>query len=473
MSTVPNWAQAFGISESEIAELKNQLDGNDDPLRWILANGYIPSDDYIKWAMDTYELPSVRDEYFGVPVDPVFWEAVKQEFPWSPAFFPLAEWQGVMLIGCLEPPQFHFPLRTPHRFVIAAAHALEHRFRELEPAPLVETHDEEISRDAVTVTDAKPLAQAAAAPQPRQRPADEILADSLPAAPDVDMHDPEGLVGGVNPDSNVNLAIPEGLGDQGNLKPVPTTPDGLDADSRLIDMSELDFSQTNGIALEPAPEPPKVQRPVMQELSIEPHAPPPAPKVPPGPPAAAVAAAAAAVKASTPPPAPPLSHARVAAAEPAVPLATCATLDSLQTAVVAHITSHFEHGMIMNFENFTLRPAKWSELMLSVKGDHPDAISLDQPSVFRIAARTSLPYHGYVVANPINTAFFNAFNRGVVPKHVTVMPAMVMGQTIGMLVGISMSEVDYKASLSAMEKIATEYATQFERLRSKGSAKAA
>jgi hypothetical protein len=470
--TSPIWASRFGISDREIADLKIQLADQDDPLRWILAKGYIPTNDYIRWAMDQYSLPSVNDDYFSVPVDQVYWEAVKNEFAWTSAFFPLAEWQGVMLIGCVEPPNFHFPLHTPHRFVIASAHALEHRYRELEPShihdqpethagyevPLAEAVIDLANDDADH--DFSPAAQHQVSQHVsvRQRPADEVLADELPAAPDVDLHDPEGLVVDIDESSNVNLfKVPEGMTVDSIGKPVPTTPDGLEPQSGMIDMDSLDFSDSGKSVLAPTP--------------------PRAPIVPPGPPSAVLQAQASTtlmnsdkVAATMPPPVPDIPRANVSMSEPVIPLATCATMDSLSTSVVAHVNMHFEHALLLMYNQAVLRPTKWSELLFSVKGDHADAISLNGPSIFRIAARTSLPYHGYVVANPTNTEFFNAFNRGVLPKHVTVMPVMIAGQLSGMLMGISMNDVDYKGSLSAMEKIASDFSTQLERVRLKKAA---
>ena len=153
-----------------------------------------------------------------------------------------------------------------------------------------------------------------------------------------------------------------------------------------------------------------------------------------------------------------------------MPLATCTSVDSLMSAAVAHVCEIFQHGMVMTYENSVLKPIKWSELLLSTKGDSPDAISLAQASIFRIAARTSLPYHGYVVSNPTNMAFFNSFNRGQLPKLVTVMPVMIAGQLTAMLVGLSNEVIDYKGSLHAMEKLASDFSTQLERLREKRQA---
>jgi hypothetical protein len=510
----PNWAPVFGITENDLADLENHLAAQDYPLRWLLENGHIESSAYVQWARDQYGLPSLNDSFFEVPADLVYWEAVKHQFKWTSTFFPLAEWQGVMLIGCLEPPNFHFPIHSPHRFVIASAHALEHRFRELEPqavphkikqtapqaiehAPVVEEeippshapsapdHDQDQEIEFAT---AEPVAHV------RQRPSDEVLADSLPPAPDVDMRDPDGLVFDVDSSSNINFTVPDGMQVEDLGKPIPTTPDGFDEVSRITEMSDFsDDVKPDGLSASTVPPkavaaPPKAAppaapkytpppvaaikkpEPVLQAVApVEP--PPRAPIVPPGPPAAVVKAAAEkVVMPPVPPPAPTAIRSNVSSTEPAVPLTTCTSVDSLMAAAVANICVQFEHAMVLNYDNAVLKPAKWSELLLSIKGDNPDAVSLDQASIFRVAARTSLPYHGYVVSNPTNATFFNSFNRGQIPKHCTIMPVMIAGQLTAMLMGISNETIDFKGTLNSMEKLASDFSAQLERLREKQQA---
>ena len=112
----PTWAAHFGVSESEYADLLKQLAGKEEPLRWCLLNGRIQVSEYLLWASSTYELPVVRESFFSIPADPVFWDAVRRQFAWGPSFFPLAEWQGVLIIGCLETPAFSLARKTQLRF---------------------------------------------------------------------------------------------------------------------------------------------------------------------------------------------------------------------------------------------------------------------------------------------------------------------------------------------------------------------
>jgi hypothetical protein len=150
----------------------------------------------------------------------------------------------------------------------------------------------------------------------------------------------------------------------------------------------------------------------------------------------------------------------------------CHTFDQIGAQVLVQVQGVFESGMILLFQGGQLMPWKWSDLMLSVKGENPDAIQLEDPSVFRIVYRTALPYHGYVVTNPINQKFFNEFTRGMLPKHMTIIPVMIEKQMCGMLLAISNQDVQLRQSLRTMERLAFELSRGFKRLRG-GASKAA
>jgi hypothetical protein len=484
-----SWAARFGISDREVADLQNHLSATgEDALRWVLMNGHIAEREYMQWAMESYELPIVKDAFFQIPPDQPFWEAVRHEFPWNPTFLPLAEWQGVLLIGCLEPPRFHFPLRTAHRFVLVSPRSLEQRYYEYNPdVSRTDSEGVETAHEAVTPA---PVVQ-----EVRQRPMDEFLADSLPEAPDVSLENPDGLVHEVPPASTPNLfVVPEGLSTDDIGKPLSALPDGLEGTS-VIDFSQLDENSVAPPA--PAPVTPPVQKPAPSFMTSTPTATPTAASAPA--PAEPVSLAnrpyneeTAAVSAQPPKPTGAPVVQATAAPTPAaanvtpivgtakgsvvpnsvssIPLETCATYDALGVAAIGNILKNFEQGVILMFQGGELRPWKWTEQLLSVKGDSPDAIPLDPPSIFRIAFRTCLPYHGYVIPNPTNSAFFNAFNRGILPTHTTVIPVLINGEIVGMLMGLSNEKVDYKASLIAMEKLASDFGTNLDRMRARKAA---
>lgn len=491
-----SWAKRFGVSDREVADLQNHLnETGEDALRWVLINEHVDQREYLQWAMESYELPVVTNNFFKIPPDLPFWEAVKTGFTWTPGFVPLAEWQGVLFIGCLEPPRFHFPLRSAHRFVLAPAELLEQRFYDYQPGVSRPDHSANESENS-SETPAQVVAQVAAQAEVRQRPMDEFLADSLPEAPDVSLENPDGLVHEVAPASTPNLfVVPDGLPTDDIGQPLSSLPDGIADGTAVFDFSTADETtpeQQRPTASQAAP----VATPAKVAAPFAPAAPTFAPK-PQAPvelasrpytdESDATVATAAQMPPSipthapkvvplTPPPAPSVA-AQMAAkgmivpmSVTAVPLETCTSYDSLGAAAIGHILKNFDQGVVLLFQAGELRPWKWTEQLLSVKGDSPDAIPLEKPSIFRVAYRTCLPYHGYVVENPVNTAFFNAFTRGIMPKHVTIIPVLINGELVGMLMGLASEKVDYKASLIAMEKLASEFGTNLDRMRGRQAA---
>lgn len=147
------------------------------------------------------------------------------------------------------------------------------------------------------------------------------------------------------------------------------------------------------------------------------------------------------------------------------PLEACSSKRDLGAIAITHVLMTFENAMVLLcYDGPKLKPWLCSEPLVQNTQGRDHWIELDTPSIFRIVKRTSLPYHGYVTPSPINSAFFNVYYRGAIPKHVTLVPIMVSGKMVGMLMGISESEVPLKTSLLNMEKIADEFALHWQRL---------
>ncbi len=146
-------------------------------------------------------------------------------------------------------------------------------------------------------------------------------------------------------------------------------------------------------------------------------------------------------------------------------LSSCVSYDDLAMQTLLRVQNIFENGMILMFQGGQLRPWKWTDMMLSVHGSTVKPIQIQDASIFRIVLRTSLPYHGYVVPNPINNTYFNDFNRGKTPNHVTLVPILIERQISGIIMGLSDVEVDYKTSLNRMQQLAKDVSQELKRLR--------
>ena len=146
------WIERFKVSTARLEEWTKEAGPTEDLLRWCLLNGKISERDYLDWACRHYELPIVEPNYFQLPPDTDLWEKVYAESQWSAHLIPVHEWEGVLLIACVEPVELK--LKRPHRFVLAPASSLNFLWTSLghsdvaqapkltpAPAPAVELPD--------------------------------------------------------------------------------------------------------------------------------------------------------------------------------------------------------------------------------------------------------------------------------------------------------------------------------------------
>lgn len=96
------WAKGLQIPNDVIAVWEMQAAGS-DLLRWALANGKILEHIYLDWAKNYYKLPSLSQSFFEQNPNPTLWDKWGR-FDWSGTFLPIYEYDGVLYIACLEPP---------------------------------------------------------------------------------------------------------------------------------------------------------------------------------------------------------------------------------------------------------------------------------------------------------------------------------------------------------------------------------
>jgi hypothetical protein len=127
--------------------------------------------------------------------------------------------------------------------------------------------------------------------------------------------------------------------------------------------------------------------------------------------------------------------------------------ETLLKGVFTEMQNHFLKSIIFKIENNQAVPWKWDENF--VQGPEV-GITLAEPSIFKIVSKTKKPYHGYVVANPVNTQFFNDWNHKKLPEHVTMSPLVYKNSLIGMLMGFGTAQIKSKPSLQLADKLANQ-----------------
>jgi hypothetical protein len=102
-----------------------------------------------------------------------------------------------------------------------------------------------------------------------------------------------------------------------------------------------------------------------------------------------------------------------------------------------------------------VKPLLWDQGFDSADGGAPE-FNLKTPSIFRIVSGTQKPYHGFVTVNDLNESFFESWNHGQIPDHITLVPLMDGDLVVGMLMGLGEKSNYNKSVLNFTENVAKE-----------------
>lgn len=514
MSAKAEWVEQFRVSQENLEKWRKEAGPQTDLLRWCLLNGKITESDYLQWACEHYELPTVEAQFFSLPADTEFWETVAAQGPWSESLFPLHEWQGVWLIACIAP-DASAKFAKPHRFVLSSARALDMLWKTLNHG--FENRSRTGFDKTATATFAIPVRPNPVADESRNAPdglaaalaalnsaapgnenaADRIVIPELfkdapePPAPDANevtsgpaTEAPDGLAGlaslggGPKPEtpypgapmnsdalSALNFELPSPLNDE-------KTPVGENTKSDAVEKTPLAPPMIDVQVMKappPAP-PPKVDSAFAKEMtgltakSKLPFIPPVA--KPDEPASAPIGSSRETVDMSQID----ISKTPGRASSGATEFRQCTSLDEVTELSFAKMQGLFQKAIMLVFQGGQLRPWKWTGTVAYPGKGKPNPIDLTQASIFKIVYTTALPYHGHIVPNPINNQFFGEFNGGVTPSHVTVMPVMVSGQIAGMLMGMTDARLNLRAALRQMEALNEEVSAALTRIRTNKAA---
>ncbi|WP_374032950.1 hypothetical protein [Bdellovibrio bacteriovorus] len=126
--------------------------------------------------------------------------------------------------------------------------------------------------------------------------------------------------------------------------------------------------------------------------------------------------------------------------------------------ILSQMKVHFEKSMILTLDEqeTQMTAFAWDENFQGMK-DTSMRFPLQTPSIFNIVATTQKPYHGYISLNAINEKFFDGWNQGRIPDHVTVTPIIINEKLVGMLMGFAEKAAYNKVSLTLAEKLSGEF----------------
>ncbi len=120
---------------------------------------------------------------------------------------------------------------------------------------------------------------------------------------------------------------------------------------------------------------------------------------------------------------------------------------------LSEMSKYFEKSMILLFNQERLEPWKFSPGWVR-DNTRSASVDLSGASMFRIVNETKNSYHGHIVPNSINEAFFLAWDAGKYPEHITITPVLIGKNMGGMILGVCTKAKGSSLSLIAIERLA-------------------
>ncbi len=131
MDSIKNypWAEYFKVSEKDF--IKWKLDKTEESfVFWSLQNNVINKHQYFDWAVEYYQIPFLEDMFFEQHLmTKKQWQQIKNHADWHKEMMPVAIWDDVVFIGCVDPiiKKNTFPFK--HRLVLANSMTLQMTWR--------------------------------------------------------------------------------------------------------------------------------------------------------------------------------------------------------------------------------------------------------------------------------------------------------------------------------------------------------
>lgn len=456
----------FKLSESEVAQIQGSLPPGQTLLVALFERNLLESTSYLAWAKDHYSLPVLKTAFLeqNNHVDMLL-DRYKNVFPKN--IIPFHEMDGVLYVMCLEPTPFDAPQAV--QYVLAPYDVISQY--------AVKNETNIIHQEAVEVAQVKeetnPLFKDLS--QKSESPLEGFNFENLTVG-DAKTEAPQGAEESKEIKLEEKQDIPAGL----SFPPNPTGEESFVSDKPVtsVDLNAFKFEGLMPVADEKKTEAksaPVGKVATASELAAK-HPPKPKVEAPAAPATPQAQAASQALKPLTPfsandlaaknPPKPkietPVAAPTTSAPPPVVAPAPQAAPSQASVNAAAQfdgilntMKKYFEKSMILMFKNGNLEPHAWDQSWVKVAHSQA-AIDVSTPSIFRIVNETQRPYHGYVVPNLINDAFFGTWNSGQTPQHVTICPIIHEKRLYGMILGATTQEAAKKFQLHHIQEIAND-----------------
>ncbi|WP_413557070.1 hypothetical protein [Bdellovibrio sp. HCB209] len=431
-------------------------------LAYALKENQLQPDEYFPWAMAHYKLPRLQARFFTeTPPRKEMYAKWATHYSWTVECLPVAEWDGILVVACLQPPQ-DFPLNPTVVFVLAPQEALESCWNSWQSSENAAAPSLQKSESAM------PEGMAALNIAPAKKSGDSFSFEDM----------------GMSESSNPSIETSE----EGEETPSEGTGEvmgGLEGifDTPVVKLQALEVAAHETTPVDdilvsqdaPAEEVQKTfESTVVDTRPVLPAAAPVAaiPKAgPPPPPSDENTGDVVSEDSFGNKPVPVVAPRPTGVAKPTMnPVASGSFLmeklkkknntiiaDKVKR-VLSEMKAHFEKSMILTLDEqeSQVTAFAWDENFHDIK-DTSLRVPLKTPSIFNIVASTQKPFHGYISLNEMNEKFFEQWNQGAIPDHVTITPIVVEEKIVGMLMGFAEKSAYNKTSLNLAEKLSSEF----------------
>lgn len=406
MSSTKPWALGLHIKPELVSLWEKSLPAGQSLLLWCLGTGKLSSSDYLNWAKDHYGIPLLNANYFDQKIDFNFWNQVKTVANWSNELMPVAFWDGIMFVACVEPlPEVKWSIKT--QYLLADPDHLKKRWQSLNG-----------QSDVAPTTDAPPSFEMPVGlsrfniENSLSKQENFQSAPALPEAPPP-LKETSTLVFDF---SNLKIAKNETPAETlkqqtftsiDQLPPIPKSSETL-SEAYPSSPSIKVLKDLDGPTGPISPNTNDVLHSIGSPLSthnVDQTVPTPLPTM------------------NKSPMTNTLSAAESASNNEAQSTARTET-EKAYIRFLPNLKIHFKGGMVIEIQSTGFKVAVWSEIFQPASPKSRGPWSLEVASAFRIAYRTRLPYLGHIPATAINKEFFAEWGYPDLPSAILIQPVV-------------------------------------------------
>ncbi len=397
MEQSQTWAEALKINPKKLNEWSALAPDGVPVLLYVLQEGHITVARYLEWASARFNLPVLNENYFDSTFDSD--GARNMQFAlgheWKPWMFPVEQWDGVVIVACMEPPSES--IGEEYRFVLA------------DPLVLQRTWSHMASSFTSTTLDS---------PNPVEG----------------DVEIPNGITStSIKPFKLTLDDLNESNLFRSGLEPAPAAPPT--PDSHEVELPEASVVTATSTAAKAPPIPLPM---AVEDAAVEEFEPPPVAHMPMVPESSlpTIPAPPELVPSDSVPSISRKPKTKPVKAKTKGPILTeTQQLEQIELAF-AELKALYKNVFLMKCQEGIARLFKWDDSMKPTGGGKNIAVELAFPTFLRIISKTQLPYHGYLVDSPAHRDFFNSLKITDLPGCVTGIPIKDGSHLVGVLVGV-------------------------------------